>query len=184
MLVSATNMKQLIDIELLEDQALQADMAMLSLWIVLMGTLVGVLGAVALPHEPVTPMWFLALGIISFLVLPIHELIHAVAFKLVSGGRAHIRFGFSSWMLYTSSVGTVLPCNRFRVVLLAPSVIITLALGLVPWQCGWPLLGWFLAVVHLAGCTGDIGYVRIIASEPTAAWVQDTERGITLFSDE
>lgn len=177
-------MKLLVDIDLLEDEALQADMAMCSLWIVLLGTLLGVLGAAAFPHEPVTPWWFLLLGILSVAVLPIHELIHAAAFKLVSGGRAHIRFGFSSWMLYTSSPGTLLPKHRFCAVLLAPSVLITLALWLVPWQCGWPLLGWFLAVLHLAGCTGDVGYVRVITSEPETAFVQDTDRGITLFSNE
>jgi hypothetical protein len=49
---------------------------------------------------------------------------------------------------------------------------------------GWPFLGWFLAVIHLAGCTGDMAYVRIIASEPQANLVQDTERGISLFHDE
>lgn len=177
-------MRRLVDIDLLDDEALQSDMAAGSLWIMLLGALVGVLGAAILPHEPLSPQWFVLLGVVSVGVLPVHELIHAVAFMLASGFSAHITFGFSNWMLYTSAAGTVLPRRRFCVVLLAPAVMVTAALLTVAVVLGRPLLGWFLAVVHVAGCTGDIGYVRIIASEPQASLVQDTERGIALFHDE
>lgn len=177
-------MRRLIDINLLDDHALQADMAMNSLWIVLIGTLLGVFGAAVFEHEAVAPVWFVLLIVVSVAVLPVHELVHAAAFKLVSGGSARIQFGFSSWMLYTSSPGTTLPRRRFCVVLLSPTVLVTLALAIVSWMCGWPLLGWFLAIVHLAGCTGDIGYARVIASERECSHVQDTDRGIALLCDD
>lgn len=177
-------MRRLVDIDLLDDEALQADIAMGSLWIVLIGTLLGVFGAAVFLHEAVSPLWFVLLGAVSIAALPVHELVHAAAFKLLSGGRARMTFGFTSWMLYTASPGTILPRKRFCAVLLAPALLVTLGLGLGAAALGWPLLGWFLAVVHLAGCTGDIGYVRIIASEPLANLVQDTERGIALFHDE
>ena len=45
-------------------------------------------------------------------------------------------------------------------------------------------IGWFAAVLHLAGCTSDMAYVRIIAREPMATHVEDTERGISLLHDE
>ena len=177
-------MRRLVDIDLLGDEQLQASMASGSMVILLVGVLVGVLLAVALPHEPITFWWFVELAIISIVALPVHELVHAAAFKLVSGFGAHLKFGFSNWMLYTSSPGTVLTRSRFCTVLLAPSVVVTLALWVCAAMAGQPLLGWFMAVVHLSGCTGDIGYVRIIANEPTANLVQDTERGIALFHDE
>lgn len=173
-----------MDIDLLDDEALQSSMATGSLWIVLVGTVLGVLGAIALPHEDITPWWFVALGVLSMAALPVHELVHAAGFKVLSGGKARLAFGFSSWMLYTAAPGCVLPRGRFCVVLLAPAVVITLALGLGAWMMGYPLLGWSLAVVHLAGCTGDMAYVRIIASEPQVTMVQDTQRGISLFCDE
>ncbi len=177
-------MKRLIDIDLLNDEALQTDMATGSLCIVLVGTLLGVLGVVAFPHESVSLLWFTVLGFVSVAALPVHELVHAAAFKLLSRGRARIVFGFSNWMLYTAAPGCVLSRGRFCAVLLAPAVVVTGALGIGAAALGWPLLGWFLAVLHLAGCTGDIGYVRIIAGEPLADLVEDTERGITLFRNE
>lgn len=177
-------MRQLLDIDLLDDEALQGDMALGSLWIVLAGTLLGVLGAAVCSHEPLSLMWFVMLIAISVLVLPIHELVHAVAFKILSGGHARISFGMSNWMLYTTAPGCILKRRRFCAVLLAPAVFVTCGLGGGAAVLGWPLLGWFLAVTHLAGCTGDMAYVRIIVSEPLADLVQDTKRGIALFRDE
>ena len=173
-----------MDIELLEDVQLQAQMSAWSLWIMLIGVLAGVLLAVGLPHEPVSLWWFVALIVVSVIALPVHELVHAAAFKVVTGFEAHVTFGISHWMLYTASPGTMLPRGRFCVVLLAPSVVVTVLLCLCLTLAGMPLLGWFCSVIHLAGCTGDIGYVRIIASEPAANLVQDTERGIALFHDD
>jgi hypothetical protein len=62
-------MRQLLDIDLLDDEALQGDMALGSLWIVLAGTLLGVLGAAVCSHEPLSLMWFVMLIAISVLVL-------------------------------------------------------------------------------------------------------------------
>lgn len=185
-MTSATmyGMRKLVDIDLLDDEALQAGMAMDSLWIVLAGLVAGVLGAVALPHEALGPGWFVLLGVLSAAALPVHELVHAAAFRLLSHGSAHVRFGFHSWMLYTSAAGTVLSRGRFCVVLLAPAVLVTATLGVSATCAGWPLLGWALSVVHLAGCTGDFGYVRIIASEPQARMVEDTDSGISLYAED
>ncbi len=177
-------MRRLIDIDLLEDEQLQASMASGSMAILLAGVVVGVFLAIALPHEPISIWWFVQLAVISIVALPVHELVHAAAFKLVSGFNARLKFGFTNWMLYTASPGTILTRSRFCIVLLAPSVVVTLALWIGAAVAGEPLLGWFLAVIHLAGCTGDIGYVRIIRSERNANLVQDTERGIALFHDE
>ena len=177
-------MRRLIDIDLMDDEQLQAQMTAHSLWILLAGVLLGVLAAVALPHEQISLLWFVLLVGMSVAALPIHELVHALAFELLSGFRAKISFGFKSGMLYTSAAGTVLPRGRFCAVLLAPSVVVTSALVACAAILEMPLLGWFLAVVHLAGCTGDFGYVRIIVSEPLANLVQDTNRGIALFHDE
>ena len=177
-------MRRLVDIDLMDDEQLQAQMTANSLWILLSGVLLGVLAAVVLPHEEITLLWFALLVGASVVALPIHELVHALAFELLSGFRARISFGFKSGMLYTCAVGTVLPRGRFCAVLLAPAIVVTGALVAFAAALGMPLMGWFLSTIHLAGCTGDFGYVRIIASEPRANLVQDTKRGIALFHDE
>lgn len=105
-------------------------------------------------------------------------------FFVFSAGHARISFGFTNWMLFTSAAGTALPRHRFCAVLLAPAVLVTAVLGAGAAMLGCPLLGWFLSVIHLAGCTGDMRYVRIIASEPLADVVVDTDSGITLYGGE
>lgn len=177
-------MRILVDIDLLDDEQMQSQIAMDSLWIMLLGILFGVFAAAVLPHEDISVVWFVLLGAASVAALPIHELVHAIAFKVFSGGRAHVKFGFSGWMLYTTSPGTVLVRKSFCAVLLAPAIIVSAVMGVVAFMQGYPLLAWFLVVVHLAGCTGDIGYVRIILSEPMANLVQDTSKGIALYHDE
>ncbi len=176
-------MRRLTDIELLDDRALQQQMVWASMSILGFGVVIGVIAALALPHEVVGPLWFVALAFLSVVALPVHELVHAGAFMLLTGFTARIRFGFTDWMLYTSAAGTMLRRRRFCAVLLAPTVLVTTALLVVPWLRGFPLLGWFLAVIHLAGCTGDLAYVHIIRREPKATYVEDTERGIALFYD-
>ncbi len=176
-------MRRLADIELLNDYVLQQQMVWASMGIFVAGVLVGVIAAFALPHEVVSLLWFLVLVLVSVVALPIHELVHAGAFMLLTGFTAHLRFGITDWMLYTMAPGTVLRRHRFCAVLLAPAMLVTTALLAVPWSLGFPLLGWFLAVIHLAGCTGDFAYVGIILREPKATHVEDTERGIALFYD-
>ncbi|MDO4797515.1 MAG: DUF3267 domain-containing protein [Coriobacteriales bacterium] len=175
-------MRRLLDVDLLDDAIMQERMAMLSMAILVVGVLLGVLCAVVLPHEEVGPLWFVVLVAASVAALPVHELVHAAAFKLVSGFRARVTFGFSSWMLYTSAPGCVLPKGPFCVVLMAPTVVVTALLLAIPIALGFPLLGYFLAIIHLAGCTGDMEYVHVIASEPAADLVEDTARGISLLS--
>lgn len=177
-------MRRLVDINILDDEGLQARVVWVSLVICVLGTLVGVFLALIFPHEPISWKWFLALGAVSVVALPVHELLHALGFLVCTGFSARLRFGFASGMLYTASPGTTLRRNTFCAVLLAPAVLLTATLYLTSLLFGYPLLGWFLAVVHLAGCSGDFGYVHIIMSEPKATLVQDTERGIALFHDD
>ena len=177
-------MRRLADIDLLGDTAIQQQMVTSSAMILAVGALVGAIGAVALPHEQVGPLWFVALVGASLVALPAHELVHAAGFMLLTGFTARVRFGFADWMLYTSAAGSVLRRGRFCAVLLAPALLVTAALFVVAFALGRPLLGWFLAVIHLAGCTGDLAYVWIIVREPKATHVEDTPRGIALFHDE
>lgn len=172
------------DIDLLGNPFVQQQMVWTSITLLALGICAGIIGGVALPHEQIGPLWFVILVVVSLVALPLHELVHAAAFLLLSGFSAHIRFGFTGGMLYTSAVGTILPRRRFCIVLLAPAVIVTTVLVLAAFTAGYPLMGWFLAAIHLAGCTGDFALARAIFHEPLATYVQDTERGVAFFYDE
>lgn len=134
--------------------------------------------------EPVGPGWVLGLVVASAVALPVHELVHAAAFVILGSSDVRVSFGIKDFMLYTSANGAVLPRGRFMAVLLAPSVVVTALFVLA--GCVWhaPLFALLGAAFHLAGCTGDLDMVRIIALTPAATFVRDSPAGIDLLSEE
>ena len=121
--------------------------------------------------EPVGPGWVLGLVVASVVALPVHELVHAAAFVILGSSGVHVSFGIKDFM--------------FMAVLLAPSVVVT-ALFVLLAGCVWhaPLFALLGAAFHLAGCTGDLDMVRIIALTPAATFVRDSPAGIDLLSEE
>lgn len=177
-------------VNVLEDADLQRSMVRAS-WIIL-----GVGAAVAFALwlasltsgwrvlEPVSLGWALGLVVASVVALPVHELVHAAAFVLLGSGDVRVSFGSKDFMLYTSANGAVLPRGRFMAVLLAPSVVVSALFALA--GCAWhaPLFALLGGAFHLAGCTGDLGMVRVIRDTPAAAFVRDSPVGIELLSEE
>lgn len=119
---------------------------------------------------------------VSLAALPAHEMIHGMAFLLLGPRGTRVRFGHERGMLYATAPGAVLARWRFVVVLLAPSVALTL--GFAAWGLwgGMPLSAWVCLWVHLSGCVGDLLMVREIRREPTCSHVRDTPRGIVLLA--
>lgn len=127
-----------------------------------------------------SPLWLISLVVLSLGALPVHELVHAAAFKLAVPG-CHITFGYKSGMLYAGTPGTVVPKVPMVAVLLAPAVLVTAALVAIALAMGFPVLAWLLAVIHLSGCVGDILMVREICASAACTHVEDTETGVTLL---
>jgi hypothetical protein len=172
------------EVNVLEDEGLRRQMTRGSLAVVAVGCAVSAAWALApgLSSERVGPAWLLALALVSLAALPVHELVHAAAFRLVGGPRTRVRFGHEPGMLTTSAVGTVLSRGRFCAVLLAPAVLLSCAFLAVCATLSLPLLGWWLLVLHLAGCTGDLGMAWAIARTREATRVEDCEFGIRLLA--
>lgn len=130
------------------------------------------------------PLAWLVLMAAGVLVsLPVHELIHGVLFRLMGGPGTRVRYGAASGMLYAGCPGLVLPRGRMSVVLLGPAVVLSAALVAIGLAGGLPSLGlaWFSC--HLAGCAGDLYFVRLIWREPGCTHVRDTEVGIALLAE-
>jgi len=176
-------MRRIGDIDILDDEILQTEIWVMSVIFLLVGILAGLIFAFCGAHEEISLRWFLALGLLTLVSQPVHELVHAAGFMIASGFRARIRFGFTTGMLYTTAVGTMLRKGAFLCVLLAPAVVVSTALGVGCCVAGYPLLAYFCVVLHLAGCTGDFAYFYIIAREPKAHYVEDTARGVSLLSE-
>lgn len=175
-------MQKIASLDILTDKNLQQQVVRLSLAVagatVAAAVLVFALGA----GERLDVWWWVALAAGSLVSLPVHELVHAAAFKLLCRD-CKISFGFQSAFLYTKTDGAVLRRGRMLAVLLAPSVLVTAALAALALSARLPVLAVLLAGIHLSGCAGDILMAMACLREGACTHVRDTETGITLLSE-
>ncbi|MGN0076313.1 MAG: DUF3267 domain-containing protein [Parafannyhessea sp.] len=181
-------MRVMSKVDVLGDADFQRRMLRLSWWILGVGLALGLVawvlslaGVAPLVEKGIGLGWLLVLFLASVVALPVHELVHAAAFVLLGGRGVHVSFGFKDYMLYTSANGATLSRRRFEAVLLAPTVVLTLAFAAAGAAFGVPLLAWACAVFHLAGCTGDLCMAAAIWREPTCAFVRDAPYGADLL---
>lgn len=178
-------MRLLADIDVLGDEGLQRQIVRLSGALALAGLLACVAVGIVTGADGGavwTPWWWVALAAGSLAALPVHELVHAAAFKLLAPG-CRVSFGAQGAFLYTSTDGVVLPRGRMVAVLLAPALLVTFALAAAALAAGRPALAALLAATHLAGCSGDLIMAAAALREPSCTHVRDTERGVDLFCD-
>lgn len=177
-------MRLLAQIDVLVDENLQARIARLSVATLAVGLAVCVaVGLEAGVGSLGSPWWWIVLVVGSLLALFAHELVHAVAFKLLCPG-CKVSFGAQSLFLYTNAHGATLTRARMTCVLLAPAVLVTLALSACACTAGQALLAVALAALHLAGCVGDALMVAEAWAEPSCTHVRDTDCGIELLAAE
>ena len=175
-------MRTIANIDVLGNAALQARVARLSYVLAVVTVLLAVLLGLALGGEKIDAWWWVALAAGTLVALPVHELVHAAAFKLLRPG-CRVSFGLQSGFLYTRTDGAVLARGRMVAVLLAPAVLVTGALAALALAAGRPVLAVLLAGVHLSGCAGDLLMAEAALRERACTHVRDTETGITLLSD-
>ena len=176
------HMQKIADIDILGDKDLQLRVTRLSLAILAATLVAAVLLAVCGALEHVDVWWWVALALGVVVALPVHELVHAAAFRLLCPG-CRVSFGFQDAFLYTKTDGAVVARGRMVAVLLAPAVLVTAALATLTLALGCPVLAVLLAGVHLSGCAGDLLMSAAALDEPRCTHVMDTETGISLLSD-
>lgn len=113
------------------------------------------------------PMFYLLIAILfSFsLLILIHELFHALAFKITGAPKVSIGAYLKKFIFYAEADRHVVNSNQFKFVALAPLVmvkIITLA-GIL-FTAGTPsVYFWiFIMCAHSLFCAGDIGMIDYI----------------------
>ena len=175
-------MREVADIDVLGDAVLQRRITRLSLAVLGGTALLAALLALVLGGERLDVWWWAALALGSLVALPVHELVHGAAFKLLCPG-CRVSFGFQDAFLYTRTDDAVLPRGRMVAALLAPAVLVTAVLAAASVAAGRPVLAVLLAGIHLAGCAGDVLMAAACLREPFCTHVRDTETGVTLLSD-
>ena len=116
----------------------------------------------------------------SVLILPIHEIIHGLAF-LFWGGKPH--FGAKlPFALYCGARNQLFHRNQYIAVGLAPFVVITLAailfILLAPALASYTLLA---AICNFSGAAGDVWAVARLLRYPHDVLVEDTETGFIIW---
>ena len=137
----------------------------------------------SLVHAPSKLGWLLALAAGVLVSLVAHEAVHAAVFKLFAPKGSRITFG-ANWrcgMLFACADGIVYTRRQYLAIVLAPTLVVTLALVAAGALVSWPL--WTLVVValHLSGCVGDWAYAAHIAADPAIAYCEDTEWGVQFY---
>ena len=187
-------MRTIRDIDFLGDEELRGRLYRWSLAILGLGLLGGValcLSGGAYPpaeaaHLAVAGglgwlLWLVALAVVSFVALPVHELVHALYFRLFGGPGTKVTFGCQAGMLYAGCPGLVLERDRFCIVLAAPAIILSAALLGVGSLLDLPFLGYVVFVLHLSGCAGDLLAIWEIRRERSCIRCEDTEHGVRLL---
>lgn len=126
-----------------------------------------------------------AFGLLIFILLPIHEAIHGLVFKLL--GAKKVGFGWTpkSLMVYAYSQKFVMSLKENAIVAVMPFLVITLGLGIAFFE--WPeykLLISTAAVLHTYGCLGDFILIKyFIKNRHKQMFTYDDidEAGMTYF---
>lgn len=124
-----------------------------------------------------------AIVIILFLSIILHELIHALFFKIFNWS-GNVKFGFKKGMAYATSPQSYYTKNKFSIITISPFVIITILLYfLLTLQILSPYQFILLASIHAAGCIGDFYWIFLIIKSPKGSLIEDTEKGINFYTD-
>lgn len=175
-------MKVLATVDIMVEGAARRSLLRLSVELLLLfGLAFGML--LAALEVPLKPSWTeLALSVSLIVVpLPVHELVHAAAFKLVNP-RAHVRFGMQNGLLYTTCEPEVFTRAQMLVVMLCPFVLLTPAIFALGWTLQAPFAAALAATIHASECAGDLLFAKLVLTNKQVTHVRDTSYGIDLLS--
>lgn len=189
-LIDADQLQKLDELALLEPEQLRP-LAQLSIAMLGIGVIFFVLLNQAayswqthtfLPHVTIGGILiWLGINIMSYvLILPIHEIIHGLAFAFW-GGKPH--FGAKlPFALYCGAKQQLFRRNHYLIIGLAPLVVITLAgilfTLLAPGLAVYTLLA---TAGNISGAAGDVLVAQRVLRLPQDALIEDTETGYTAW---
>lgn len=115
----------------------------------------------------------------SILIIVFHELIHGIFFKLFSpSGR--VKYGYKDGMFYATAPGEIYNRKQFAVIILMPFIILTLLLLLCLYFLNYTAVTVIL-IFHTGACAGDFYFIYLILKYKNLKYIEDTERGITMY---
>lgn len=189
-LIDAGQLQKLDELALLEPEQLRP-LAQLSIAMLGIGSIFFVLlnqaayswrTHIFIPHMTIgNIILWLGINIVSYvLILPIHEIIHGIAFAFW-GGKPH--FGAKlPFALYCGARQQLFRRNHYLIIGLAPLIVITLAgilfTLLAPGLAVYTLLA---TAGNISGAAGDVLVAQRVLRLPQHALIEDTEMGYTAW---
>ena len=177
-------------IRIFEDGEFQSGMALASGVVLAFGLVLGVAGMLVggrFPFggaAPESALIELCLGAALLLAsFAVHELVHGLFFKLFAPAGSRVTFG-ANWragMLYACAEGIVYARRQYQVIILAPTIAVTILLVLGGMVTGHGAVAYVVAVLHLSGCTGDWGYLLELVRRPDVERCMDTDWGVAFL---
>lgn len=127
------------------------------------------------------PLEIILFGLSCLLIIPIHELIHALFFK-VFHPQGKVQFGFKNGMAYATSPNSYYSKFQFFIIGIAPFIFIASFL-IILFMLKMISVFFFvcLASIHTAGCVGDFYWIYLLVKAPKNALIEDTEVGINFY---
>lgn len=130
-------------------------------------------------------VYVLLLALLTAVALAVHEVVHALFFKLFAPKGSRVRFGvqWERGMLYACAEGIVFTRAQYLVAVMAPSVVVTALCASMGAAFGWPVVAGLVATLHLSGCTGDWFYAWAIARNGKIIACEDTSWGVRFLGE-
>lgn len=134
-------------------------------------------------------LWFLSsLLLVLIVVLPIHELIHAVVYKFCGAKNVKFKIEWKQLVVYTIADRDVFNAKHLYWVANAPIIIITIVLALLTFAFwGNPVaeIAAFTSLLHVTMCGGDLSIVNFfwINRKKEVYTYDDLEEGKSYFVD-
>lgn len=101
--------------------------------------------------------------LVSFLLIPLHEYIHGLAYKFVGAKKVTYRAYWKKLVFYAIADRFAIGFDKFRIVALAPFVVITfLCLMLIFIFPTYWVFFFSVAISHNAFCGGDFGLLSFM----------------------
>jgi hypothetical protein len=116
------------------------------------------------------------LGAAYFFLVPVHEAIHALAYRAFGATTTGLHYRWRTLSAYCTADRFAIRGDRFLVVCFAPFAILSavLAAAAISFPVAAPLLGGAL-VLHTGACSGDFGMAALaLRYDPKSFWTWDS----------
>lgn len=121
----------------------------------------------------------IGLGFVFFFIplLPLHEFIHGMAYKLMGAGKVQYKADFRQLMFYALADRFVVNRREFIWIAILPFVVINTLLiaGIVAVEGKWDVILFGSLILHISGCFGDFALISF--------FYQHREKALVTFDD-